>query len=794
MDVVTPDQTPINLNTNLTDILINMDSQTLITAGEKTELWNIFTGEKIADLEGETITDLELSPDQKRIAGFDDNNQIFYLWDATSFKLLKKLTITNTSTDYADTDIEFHPTRDWVFLINRDRIEYIDLNNSEKINLIKTLGDPEFPARKNIISFSPDGKYYVYGGTSAIIQLRNTFVSNNQSDPFYNYPGKGIGLDISNDGKLLAITGNDDENKPVIHIWDIEHFDYLRQIPVQIYINPKRFNYDVIFHPDGFVIFSGYEDEIRFYDSETVQLIGKPLSSGDDVQAIALSPDGNYLAVEHSMDADENLQLWNLETRQKIGVLELNEENHLNYQYVLGIEFSPDGKTLAAGLNSGLIIFWDLETFKLIGDPIIVSKNISPVKALTYSPDGKMVASGSDEGIIQLWDVETRYSIGVPMTVQRGDITDLLFNSPGTTLYSSDDKGEINIWDVASQQPIGLPITSTNSRQLSLNLDENDPIFGHTGHQTEINTMILSKDDSILFSMDQDGVIRTWNLNFEYLAEKACLRAGRNLTQNEWYRFLPNEAYRMTCPLFTPFYSKEQSGSSENSSNEYVTRIRDLDNMVQVFVPAGEFEMGSRTWTDNGDPFMLVTLDNYWIDQTEVTNRQYAVCEKSGNCTRPSSNSSATRISSYYDNEIFFDYPVIYVSMQQAEDYCKWAGGRIPTEAEWEKAARGTEGFDYPWGNSDPKSTFANFHDLIGDTTKVGSFQLGISPYGALDMAGNVSEWTKDAYEYKIDKSDMPDKIRGGAWNMGLVYTWMHENAFTGYYFYDIGFRCISDH
>ncbi|HZK60910.1 MAG TPA: SUMF1/EgtB/PvdO family nonheme iron enzyme, partial [Anaerovoracaceae bacterium] len=603
----------------------------------------------------------------------------------------------------------------------------------------------------------------------------------------------GIGLDISNDGKLLAITGNDDEDKPVIHIWDIEHFNYLRSIPVKIYIKPKKFNYEVLFHPDGFIIFSGYEDEIRFYDPETVQLIGNPLSTGDDVLAIALSPDGNYLAVEHSKDADENLQLWNLETRQKIGVLELNEENHLDYQYTLGIEFSPDSKTLAAGLNGGFIIFWDLETFQLIGDPIIVSKNISPIKSLTYSPDGKIVASGSDEGIIQLWNVQTRYSIGVPMVVNRGDITNLLFNSSGTTLYSSDDKGEINIWDVSSQQPIGLSITSSNSRQLSYNLDDKDPIFGHNGHQSTINTMVLTQYDSILFSMDNKGVIRTWNLNFEYLAKKACLRAGRNLTQNEWNRFLPNEAYRMTCPLFTPFYTKDQSDISTDSSKEFITRTRDSDHMVQVFVPAGEFEMGSRTWTDNGEPFMLIMLDDFWIDQTEVTNRQYAACEKSGNCTRPASNSSATRISTYYNNEIFFDYPVIFVSMQQAEEYCEWVGGRIPTEAEWEKAARGTDGFDFPWGNSDPKSTLANFHDLIGDTTKVGSFPQGISPYGALDMAGNVYEWTKDAYEYEIDKSDVPDKIRGGAWNKRYVYTWVHENTFAGYYFYDIGFRCISD-
>ena len=185
------------------------------------------------------------------------------------------------------------------------------------------------------------------------------------------------------------------------------------------------------------------------------------------------------------------------------------------------------------------------------------------------------------------------------------------------------------------------------------------------------------------------------------------------------------------------------------------------DGMVEV--PAGEFEMGS---VDDGiGDVHTVYLDAFWIDQTEVTNAMYVECVSAGACEEPYSSESYTR-NSYYGNSEYDDYPVIYIDWFSAEAYCEWAGQRLPTEAEWEKAARGTDGRSYPWGEG-VDCNLANYKECIGDTSPVGSYPDGASPYGALDMAGNVWEWTSTIYEPSShDANDGREYrvLRGGAW------------------------------
>jgi len=182
------------------------------------------------------------------------------------------------------------------------------------------------------------------------------------------------------------------------------------------------------------------------------------------------------------------------------------------------------------------------------------------------------------------------------------------------------------------------------------------------------------------------------------------------------------------------------------------SKISPKDGMLMLYVPAGEFEMGYADGKADEIPVHTVYLDAFWIDQTEITNRMYLFCVKEGVCTQPVQGAhTALRVDSstrevYYGNPEYYDYPVIFVNHAQADEYCRWAGRRLPTEAEWEKAARGTDGRLYPWGNEPPNKTLLNYDGNIGDTTKVGSYPAGASPYGALDMAGNMWEWTADFY------------------------------------------------
>ena len=192
-------------------------------------------------------------------------------------------------------------------------------------------------------------------------------------------------------------------------------------------------------------------------------------------------------------------------------------------------------------------------------------------------------------------------------------------------------------------------------------------------------------------------------------------------------------------------------------------------------MPAGSFMMGSEDGSSDEQPVHEVALDAFWIDRTEVTNGQFAGCVADEACQPPSDTSSYTR-DNYYGNDEFADYPVIYVSWIDASEFCEWAGGRLPTEAEWEYAARGPEGFTYPWGTNGPSTSLLNFDGNVGDTSEVGSYPNGASWVGALDMAGNVREWVNDWYDsgyYGNSPGENPPGpasgevrvLRGGAWN-----------------------------
>jgi formylglycine-generating enzyme required for sulfatase activity len=201
----------------------------------------------------------------------------------------------------------------------------------------------------------------------------------------------------------------------------------------------------------------------------------------------------------------------------------------------------------------------------------------------------------------------------------------------------------------------------------------------------------------------------------------------------------------------TPTQTEQASLPTVAPTQEFVNlRVSSMDGMPQVYIPAGTFHMGGYDVRAAPDEFPAhdVTLDAYWMDQLEVTNAMYQLCVGAEVCTPPQSFESQRR-TDYYNNPEFRDYPVVYVTWGQAKAYCEWADRRLPTEAEWERAARGDDMRTFPWGEDKPDYSFANFNFIVKDTSRVGSYPLGASPFGMLDMAGNVAEWTNDFYSPK---------------------------------------------
>ncbi|MBC8253851.1 MAG: SUMF1/EgtB/PvdO family nonheme iron enzyme [Ardenticatenia bacterium] len=250
------------------------------------------------------------------------------------------------------------------------------------------------------------------------------------------------------------------------------------------------------------------------------------------------------------------------------------------------------------------------------------------------------------------------------------------------------------------------------------------------------------------------------------------------------------------CPALPPPLPTPVSLPGMPQPGATMTRPMTKDEMVMRYVPAGPFYMGSPESVGESieHPQHVVTLNAFWIDETEVTRMHYETCVAAGVCDVPP-----------MDDDALSGKPVV-VTWSAAQAYCHWAGGRLPTEAEWEKAARGSDACIYPWGEERPDCSRANHMSLEGPCSggpvDAGACPAGASPYGVLDMAGNVTEWVSDWYDpgyYAVSPQQNPQGpdsgqarvARGGSWDD--TFSAIRAAYRNGYAPDDvaIGFRCV---
>jgi len=329
----------------------------------------------------------------------------------------------------------------------------------------------------------------------------------------------------------------------------------------------------------------------------------------------------------------------------------------------------------------------------------------------------------------------------------------------------------------------------------------------------------------------------------------AWIFAGCGLIQD-------NQAAQATHTAIALTATRTQSVAQTSTPTPGIgsTLISNVDGMEMLFVPEGTFLMGQndegidkaleicneyhggciRDWFAIIYPQHEVHLDSYWIDKTEVTNEMYAAFlnnqgnQREDGATWLYADAEAVHIEqangTWQPDSGYANHPVVEVSWYGAAAYCDWAGRRLPTEAEWEKAAGGTEGQLYPWGNYDITGDLANYcdtncndsydhkdnteNDGYAMTAPVGSYPDGSSPYGALDMAGNVKEWVSDWfdwYEYDEDSNDNSPvsnptgpttgdyrMLRGGSWydHPSFLRSASRSMVFPDTSWYYGGFRC----
>ena len=487
---------------------------------------------------------------------------------------------------------------------------------------------------------------------------------------------------------------------------------------------------DIAYSPDGTRLAVAGVIGIWLYDTAARQEVGLITGHTDMVMSLAFSPDGNTLASAGNPFGrdDKMVRLWDVNTGAQKRTLTGHTAG------VSSVAFSPDGNTLASGSWDRTVRLWDANTG---AQKRTLTGHTAGVSSVAFSPDGNTLASGGWDRTVRLWDANTGAQKRT-LTGHQGLVSSVAFSPDGNTLASGSWDRTVRLWDVN---------TGTQRRTF----------IGHTNRGVQVYSVAFSPDGKTLASASgnprrrDDKMVRLWDVNTG--AQKRTLTGHQGLvgslafspdgntlaSGSGWIRGRVDATVLLwELTLFTP-----------TKIHPPATPPNPVDIEPMVLIPAGELQMGSNDPEAENDeqPVHTVHVEAFYIDKYEVTNAQYKKFIDA-NPRWSKKYLYAPYLADWNGNNYPHgkaNHPVVHVNWYAAMAYAKWAGKRLPTEAEWEYAARGgLVGKKYPWGD-DIDSSKANYDLKVSDTTRVGKYPP--NGYGLYDMAGNVWEWCLDAYD-----------------------------------------------
>jgi WD40 repeat protein/formylglycine-generating enzyme required for sulfatase activity len=789
----------LSSSTPVLSLAVSPDGDTLVAGGMGSlRRWDLRNGQQLPalpGLRGSSASFLAVGYSQEGHFGAGSSDGVLRLWDPRG-KELRSHRLAETSV----TSFAFSPDGRVVAVGASDKtVVLFELRTGREVRRMQ--------AASGVLSlgFSPNSEVLVTGAREGTLQVWDVATGQERVPGALAHPGGARSVAASLDGSKLLSAGTDAS----VRVGELltgktlytlkAHSDAVRSL---------------VFSPDRKLLASASEQAgVRLWDLGTSA--SRPLSGTPSKgRSVAFSPDGQLLA---SGSLDGTIVLWELGSGRQRPSL----QGHRGP--VEALAFSPTGDMLVSGGADGTARSWEVATGKALvtlgGLPDATS-----VLSVAFAPDGR-VAIGSSDGTLRLWQPRGRAS--PPLWPQNAPVQAVAFSPDGQLLASAAD-GTVRLFGAYGREPRALGSASRRTSSLSFSTDGGLLAFGSEAGDLAVwevssgalvaafprvggavASVVFSPDGKVLFAASSDRRVHLWDVRggqgLGVLVPVGNTQGGYLLHLRGLLDFVGAEARTLPLCVVGPIAVQLDVCEERFRVSGLLSKVLVMEpgytprppspppenlTVDVVQIPGGTFSMGSEDGRNDEKPVHLTTVAAFALDRTEVTAAAYKACVDARRCTAPDTGRYCT-----WGKEDRGNHPINCVDWIQASVYCRWVGKRLPTESEWEYAARGSEGRKYPWGDTEPKDQLCWGSTSQGKTCAVGSFSSGRTPLGLEDMAGNVWEWTASNYcpyprETCIDEARV---ARGGCW--GDSYATSVRGAFRahngpGRRIFDLGFRC----